>query len=723
VGWTILALLLAVVVMQPTGIAAQMIFGLCAMAIMLAIHLLKLKGVARHIFIAAGCAVAFRYLYWRITSTLPQPDDLMSFIPGMILLVAEVFSIGMLFLSAIVTSDPVKRKPVTLSGKPEDYPTVDVMIPSYNEDDDILFTTVSAAKNLDYPTQRLNIYLLDDGGTDQKCNSDDADEREAALQRRERLQEFCKELGVHYITREKNEMAKAGNLNNGMAHSTGEFIVVLDADHAPVREFLTKTIGYLQEDKSLFLVQTPHFFLNADPVEKNLNVFNQMPSENEMFYTVTQKGLDKWDASFFCGSAAVLRRQALDEVNGFSGMSITEDCETALELHSRGWSSAYVDEPMIAGFQPETVSSFLTQRSRWCQGMLQILLLKSPMFKRGLRPMQRMAYMSSMMFWLFPMSRLVFVFSPALYIFFNLEIYNATFQEFIVYTSVTMFTSALFQNYLFGTVRWPWISETYEYLQSLTLVRTIFSTLISPKKPTFKVTDKGTSLDEDFFSPHGWAFLISLIFLVATSLFGVYRLHLENYANELLLVVTFWAFFNAILGGLALGVCAERRERRRHYRISSSKHGLSGVLKCGDEQIPVTLNDMAIGGMSLKLPKGKKLPELADDDTISLELLKENDQASVHELPIVLKWQNSISGRQNIGVGFDKVSAKDRRFIAYLMFPNNLQIENIRQGRKTYRSIILGTLMIVKWSFQQTARGIQLALAGAFKSEPKGNQA
>jgi hypothetical protein len=81
-----------------------------------------------------------------------------------------------------------------------------------------------------------------------------------------------------------------------------------------------------------------------------------------MFYAVTQRGLDKWNGSFFCGSAALLRRQALDEAGGFSGITITEDCETAFELHSRGWTSAYVDKPLIAGLQPDTLTDFIGQR-------------------------------------------------------------------------------------------------------------------------------------------------------------------------------------------------------------------------------------------------------------------------------------------------------------------------------------------------------------------------
>ena len=129
-----------------------------------------------------------------------------------------------------------------------------------------------------------------------------------------------------------------------------------------------------------------------------------------MFYSVTQRGLDKWNGSFFCGSAALLRRRALDEAGGFSGVTITEDCETAFELHSRGWNSIYVDTPLIAGLQPDTLVAFIGQRSRWCQGMFQILMLKNPLFKRGLHPIQKLAYLSSMTFWFFPVPRMIFMF-------------------------------------------------------------------------------------------------------------------------------------------------------------------------------------------------------------------------------------------------------------------------------------------------------------------------
>ncbi len=82
-------------------------------------------------------------------------------------------------------------------------------------------------------------------------------------------------------------------------------------------------MGYFSEDPKLFLVQTPHFFINPDPVERNLVTFDSMPSENEMFYGLIQRGLDRWNSAFFCGSAALLRREALNDTPGFCGVSVT----------------------------------------------------------------------------------------------------------------------------------------------------------------------------------------------------------------------------------------------------------------------------------------------------------------------------------------------------------------------------------------------------------------
>ena len=145
-----------------------------------------------------------------------------------------------------------------------------------------------------------------------------------------------------------------------------------------------------------------------------------MPSENEMFYGIIQRGLDKWNASFFCGSAAVLRREALrDDRRLLAASASPRTARPRSSCTPRGWNSVYVDKPLIAGLQPETFASFIGQRTRWAQGMMQILRFRFPPLKRGLTLPQRLCYMSSTLFWLFPFPRLIFLISPLFYLFFG----------------------------------------------------------------------------------------------------------------------------------------------------------------------------------------------------------------------------------------------------------------------------------------------------------------
>ena len=113
-------------------------------------------------------------------------------------------------------------------------------------------------------------------------------------------------------------LIKISCINEGINQGCGELILILDCDHVPARDFLRQTIGFFIQDSDLFLLQTPHFFINPDPLEKNLETFRKGPSENEMFYAAIQPGLDFWNASFFCGSAAILRRKHLLEVGGIA---------------------------------------------------------------------------------------------------------------------------------------------------------------------------------------------------------------------------------------------------------------------------------------------------------------------------------------------------------------------------------------------------------------------
>ncbi|WP_255720257.1 UDP-forming cellulose synthase catalytic subunit [Oryzibacter oryziterrae] len=700
--WILSSLVLAALTMQPVGTGVQLTTGLALLWAMILVWMGGRTGPWRLAFIGLALTIAGRYVYWRTTSTLPSIEDPLNFIPGFILYVMEMFTVLMLCISLFIVADPIERAPAPRLSD-DDTPTVDVFIPTYNEDKAMLATTVSAALAMDYPAGKLKVYLLDDGGTDQKCNAADPVAAHSARSRRAELMALCEELGAHYLTRERNLSAKAGNMNAALPKTSGELIAIFDADHGPVREFLTETVGHFHEDPRLFLVQTPHFFLNPDPIEKNLSTFNRMPSENEMFYGIIQKGLDKWNGAFFCGSAAVISRAALEEAGGFDGVSITEDCETALSLHARGWNSRYVDKPLIAGLQPETFASFIGQRSRWCSGMMQILLLKNPLFKRGLSGPQRIAYLSSSLFWLFPLTRLTFIIAPLLYTFFSMEIYEANISEFIAYTTVYMAANMMMQNYLYGKVRWPWMSELYEYVQSVYLVRSIFGVLLNPRKPTFNVTAKGQTLESKRLSELALPYFVIFAVLVIATVVTAWRWYHDPAASDLLLVVGLWNLLNLAVAGLALGVVSERVERRHAQRLAVSRRG---AVRIDGKIEQVLIEDVSAGGAKLRPLSGRFSFDRAAEKSGHLAISPAKPGQPILHVPVTLRRLGHDDKGVSAGIAFTGTEIENTAVVASIMYANGDPLDGFRQRRRNPVGVLTGTLRMLGLSLHHVVRGI-----------------
>ncbi|MDP4023016.1 UDP-forming cellulose synthase catalytic subunit [Methylobacterium sp. NEAU 140] len=705
--WTACALLALGFLAQPLSTSAQLALCGTAGAGMLVLWLLfPHRGLPRMAFLALGSLVVIRYVYWRFTGTLPSLDDPVGFALGLVLAMAELYCVLILTVSLIVSADPLTR--AAAPALPEaDLPTVDVFIPSYNESAEILSLTVAAARNLDYPADRVTVWLLDDGGTDQKCADPDPARAAAARARRAELQALCAQLGARYLTRARNEHAKAGNLNNGLKASRAEIVLVLDADHAPFRPFLRETVGLFSTDPKLFLVQTPHVFLNPDPVERNLRTFARMPSENEMFYGVTQAGLDKWNGSFFCGSAALLRRAALDEVGGFSGITITEDCETAFELHARGWSSAYIDQPLIAGLQPGTFADFIGQRTRWCQGMFQIMLLKNPLLKRGLRPIQRLCYLSSMTFWFFPLPRLMFMLAPLLHIFFDVKIFVSSIDEALAFTATYIVANMMMQNYLYGRVRWPWISELYEYVQGVYLAKAIASVLVSPRKPKFNVTDKGVSLDRDHLSPLAWPYFAIFGALAAGCATAAWRYLFEPGVTGLMLIVGLWCLFNLVIAGAALGVVAERRQTERCPSLPVRRDGVASV---GGESFAVVVERSAADGCSLRRADGSAWPVSVAAGSAGALSIPGGTFA-----PLAFRMRADAAGDTR-DVAFELPHPAAYRGLAELMYGDAAPLRAFLDGRRRHKDLLSGSLRLLAWGITEPVRALAYVARGLHRS-------
>jgi len=159
---------------------------------------------------------------------------------------------------------------------------------------------------------------------------------------------------------------------------------LFDSDHVPNRAFLQLTLGWFLIDPKLALLQTPHHFYSPDPFERNLQGGDSIPNEGLLFYGLIQDGNDLWNAAFFCGSCAVMRRSAVESIGGFATETVTEDAHTALRLHRAGWDSAYLKLPLAAGLATERLAIHVGQRMRWARGMTQIFRVDNPFMGRGL---------------------------------------------------------------------------------------------------------------------------------------------------------------------------------------------------------------------------------------------------------------------------------------------------------------------------------------------------
>ena len=607
--WLICVTSVIILASIPTSVLAQALLGLVAVAVVLVLRGMTESLLPRLALLAVASIIVLRYWFWRLLHTLPGLEDPASFVAAWALFAVETYAIGVFFLGSFIMADPVRhRRPDPVSV--EDLPTVDILVPTLNEPAELLSITLAAARNIAYPQHLVQVVLCDDGGTDARCADPDPLKAADARMRREELQSLCAELGVTYMTRAENRHAKAGNLNEALMQLSGDLVVIFDADHAPTRDFLARTVGYFAENPKLFLVQTPHFFLNDDPVARNLGL-GASPPENEMFYSQLHEGLDRWGGAFFCGSAAVLRRAALDEVGGISGNTITEDAETALGIHARGWESRYLNHAMVAGLQPETFGSFIQQRGRWATGMIQLLMTCNPFRIRGLSLFQRLCYFNSMSYWLFPVFRLVLLMAPLSYLFFGIELFVTTAGEAMAFMSSYLVITYLVQNALFGRTRHPFISEIYEIAQAPYLLRAVIGTFINPRKASFKVTSKTETVNvavlSDVYAP-----LLALFGLMLTGL-GVlaWRWYAFPGDRDTLQIVGAWAVFNTLLVSAALRAVVEARQRRSAPRCTVEIPALVQGDAQDGAQHPALVTDISYGGAQLLLSSrpGQRQPQ------------------------------------------------------------------------------------------------------------------
>lgn len=646
-----------------------------------------------------------RYLVWRVEFTIGG-YGLVSLMAGITLFAAEIYSAGFALLGYFVNVNPRKRTPAPLPAEEADFPSVDIVVPSYNEPADLLEVTLLGALNIEYPEGKVRVHLLDDGGTDDRCNHPKIAEQSRA--RRSTLQQLCKKLGVVYHTRVHNDHAKAGNINAALGDLSGALMVILDADHVPTKDFLKKTMGFFLQDEKCFLVQTPHSFINPDPIEKNLGTYRDSPPETELFHNVIQTGLDSWNASFFCGSAAVMRRSMLLEVGGIQGDTITEDAETAMILHAKGYRSVFLNESLSIGLQPETVMSFIAQRVRWAQGALQLLHFKNPLTLPGLKATQRIAYLASFSYWFFPFSRMITILAPSMFLLFGIMVYNATTLQYAIYGVPYFLSTMIFSDFIYGKIRWPLMSDVYEMVQTPLAAPALASALIRPRKLSFRVTPKGEQLDKDFINPTAWIQYLLLTIVLVSLIAGAWRWLTHPGERPQLVFTMMWETVNFIIVAAAVGVTLERKQRRETFRVSPPQALPAIVHSALGARTSVRLVDFSTGGAMLHLSTAAAEPLVFHpEQEITLSL-----QSTLHPKQIVTIHAQVVSQeKERIGVQFLFQSTQEKAELVDLIYGDSQHLESRLASRRKRVSFLTAYLYLGRKAANGLRHNAQHALS------------
>ncbi len=525
------------------------------------------------------------YLNWRWTSTLPPAGLSVDFAAGSLFLFIETAAVFGSVLSYITLTRTKSRTPEVESNLPwldslERKPLVDVFICTYNEEREILERTIVGATGMDYANYR--VWVLDDG-------------------RRAWLKQLAEALGCNYLTRPDNAHAKAGNINHALAHVSGlrerpDFISVLDADFVPTAAFLKRALSLFRRPE-VGIVQTPQHFTNPDPIQSNLRATEVWPDEQRYFFDVLMPAKDGWGTAFCCGTSSVIRMEALSKAGGFPTDSVTEDYLLTVRLKQHGYRTVYLNERLSFGLAPEGLQEYITQRSRWCLGFIQIIRGKDSPFRlrNNLAFADRVSLVESLMYWsaayLFRIAGFVI---PILYLLFGVQAVNVDVVEGLKHFVPYYVAQISIMAWISGGRVLPVMTDVSQLLAAREILGSVAVGLMRPQGHKFKVTAKGGDRSTTIVQ---WSMVLRFAVLLLLTIGGVLAAFLGGAPlPESSAVALYWSWYNIVILLAAIAVCVERPRLRRSERLLGKERVIVGF---GGASRSYETIDCSIGGLRL----------------------------------------------------------------------------------------------------------------------------
>ena len=547
----------------PFELYQQLLVGMTSFVAVLVLRTMQWSRFEVIGMITLSAASSLRYMYWRLTESVDFDTPVNAFF-GWGLVLAELYTLCILLLGYFQTAWPLERRASTLPDDLDKWPTVDILIPTLSEPLNFVRSTIFATQGLDWPVGKLNIYLLDDG-------------------RRAEFKDFCEISGVKYLSRENNISYKAGNLNDALGKTFGEYVAIFESGHIPKRTFLQISMGSFLRDPKLAMLQTPHFFDG-----------------------LVQDGNDLWNASFFGGSGAVIRREPLMEIGGIAVETVTEYAHTALKFSRFGYNTAYLGVPMSASLATESLSGDIKQRIRWARGMAQIFRVDNPLLGRGLSLGQRLCYLSAILHIFYGLPRLVFLTAPLAFLFFQAEVFHSTPLMVLAYALPHIFTSHITTSKIQKQYRHSFWSEVCETVLAWYLVGPVVKAVLKPKSGAFNVTAKGGLVGDDFYDwkiarPCVILMLLNVLGIVA----GVAMLIKGDVSTSITLMNLAWVLYNVVIVSASLGVAYEKCHEWATPKISAVIP--ASLIFANGKTVACETYSFSTQGVGLTLPRARDI--------------------------------------------------------------------------------------------------------------------
>ncbi len=592
---------------------------------------------AQKILVVVYLMVAIVYLSWRPFSFNPDAPVFSGLIYA-----AELFGFLCAGLYLFMCWRLKQRTPLPVP----DGITADVFVPTIDESVDILRRTLMAAQRMEHVGE---VWLLDDGD-------------------RLEVRELAAQLGCRYLARDGNAHAKAGNINNALQHCNAEYIALFDADHAPMQAFLHETLGFFA-DPEVAYVQTPHDFYNLDSFQNRVDhPHAQVWSEQLLFFRVIQPGKDRFNSAFFCGSCAVLRREAMEDIGGMATGTVTEDIHTSLRLHKRGWKSVYYSQPLAYGIAPSTATAFLKQRLRWGQGAMQTWRREGLLTGRGLGLAQRLSYLATMLAYFEGWQRALLFFSPVIVLLTGMMPIAAVDADFLIrFVPYFLLNYWVFEEVGRGYAR-SFLTEQYTMTRFAVFIASTFGLFL--RKLRFVVTPK-TMGQADATRRILWPQFLVLGANAVAIPAGIALYHQSGHLPVGALVANvLWAAMTAWIAALAI-VHAIRvaKFRRREYRFPVP---VPFRLDADQEDALALVTDVSPAGCRLT---GPGLRSLRVGDVIRGALVLPSGELRIQALARSRLDASDSDARGTVTVGCEFLwnSAEDQAELELFLYGSDLQ--------------------------------------------------